>query len=369
VFREEGAKRRLSGLFVAVLFVGTGGIAWAEDDFNQAADHQVDHMGYYHALTTGEQGEAPEGGIFRYITDDPDWDIPIDEWQARAWFPQNTGLAMTLWRDDAIVWRNHGIETAQTGTFYQAAADSSGELSQFTPGLTSFYSMSNNYDMIYAAYVKIAEPVTFDRISGYFTAVAGFDPHSPRVSYRMNIWTVVRENGVAMPGEVSFTGNVFATDDDEDDDEDVEPGADFTDKDADVDGDFDREKTEVERVWTELDREAEPIWRLTFTPEEPFTLPPGEYFFSHDAVIHDPLALAFVSPVAGLPLLALGGDSGGPGFIWWPLGRTASGGGAFVPPPSKTVVPEPATGLLLGIGVAGVSGVAWLRRRKQQRKD
>jgi hypothetical protein len=336
-------QRHWVGVFL--LIFAAFSFAAKADDFNGRADHQVDRIGYYHVLTT-DQGEDVDGGnVFRFVTDDPDWDIPIDEWQDKPWFRDNRGLALTFWREGQVIWQNHGIETKQTGTFFQAAADTSGALSTFTPGLTSFFSMSNNYDMIYAGYFKLDRPITFDQISGYFACVGGFPPNHPRVSYRMNIWSVKRENGTLMPAEQSFTGDVFTTDDRR--------------------GNFEFSETGVTREWTRLTDGAEKVWRLTYAPEEAVTLPAGEYFFSHDAVLHEGIAAIYFSPVAALPLLLAGapGDHGF-NFFWLPFSH--SGGRGYIPP-GKTVVPEPATGALMGIGLAGFSGVAWLRRRRRRK--
>lgn len=320
------------------------GLAGA-DDFNKRADHQVDRLGFYHVLTTDQGPDVPGGNVFRFVTDDPDWKTPIDEWQNKPWFRQNRGLAMTLWQQKEIVWKNHGIESKDMGAFFQAAADTSGGRSLFTPGLTSFFSMSNNYDMIYAGYFKLDQPVTFDQITGYFACVAGFAPNHPRVAYRMNIWTAKREGDMLVPAEKSFTGDVFTTDNRR--------------------GDFEFSETGLVREWTQLPDNAEKVWRLTYTPKDPFTLPPGEYFFSHDAVIHEPIGALWVSPVSTLPFLLAGaGTDGSPwGLMWFPFG--AAGGRGTIPP-GKTIVPEPASAALIGIGVMGFSGIAWLRRRKRK---
>ena len=316
------------------------------DDFNGGSDNTIDLCGYYHVLTTGlgAGGTAPipspfpSGGIFRCISDDPDWGFPKNKWQDRAWFPENTGLAMTLWTGNTVVYENHGIEHRQTGRFYDAEPDAAGALAGFTPGMSSFFSMSNNYDLIEASYFIVKEPVTFDRISGYFACVDGFEPGSPLVSYRMNIWHAVRtpESGdVPEPANESFTGDVFSQEY--------------------IDGEFEHAKTEISREWTGLEKDAKPVWRLTYKLEKPMTLEPGEYFFSHDAVLHKG-GFLFFSPIAALPFGLVGAGSDGRPF------RGLLGLALMIPPcePHGRVVPEPATLTLAGLaaGVAGAFRVA-----------
>ncbi len=344
---------------VGRLLLLVGAVAGAADstssDFNGRAEHQTDQVGYYHVITTGRgaggafpTGEAyPEGATFRFVTDDPDWDLPIQAWQYRDWFPPTTTLAMTMWSDDTLLYVNHGIEDGQTGTFYRARLDASGAPTLFAPGLSSFFSMSNNYDMIYAGAFRLEEPITFNRISGYFACVDGFDPNDFRVGFRMNIWTaaVRPENPeIPLPEIDSFTGNVFSTET--------------------VRGKFEYVKTGVERDWTELERDARPIWRLTYALEEPLTLPAGDYFFSHDAVLNHLLVPFYLVPAVGLPFLLPGSAT------------TTALGFPFVPivpprwePPSRDgsiVVPEPATMILVGAGAALLAlRVVCARHRKR----
>lgn len=342
------------GALVAVL-------AWSSwgDDFNGRANHQIDRFGYYHILTTGPGagGSAnpgsllPSGGAFRFITDDPDWELPIQQWLLKDWLPGSSALAMTLWLGDTPVYENSGIESADTGAFFQAAVDAQGIPALYTPGLTSFYSMSNNYDMIYAGYFRLDQPVTFDRITGYFAAVAGFAPNAPPMAYRMNIWRAVPgEDGNLYPAEAGFTGDVFSSDE--------------------TRGDFRFSKTGLERSWTHLDEDARPIWRLTYILEEPIALEPGEYFFSHDAVIHRLAGPYFWGPSTGMPFLLAGGRPG-VGAKWGPWAPLVSVGAPSrrVPGGGGRIVPEPLSVALVGGGAAFLLARAYRRRRRPAQPD
>jgi len=130
--------------------------------------------------------------------------------------------------------------------------------------------MSNNWDWIYAGYFKLTQETTFDQIIGYFDPNGNsadpfpFNPNSPAIGYRMNIWSNV--TGDLLPINTgSFTGDVFSTDS--------------------ISGSFSWGDTGVDRVYPGHAGFPEDIYRLTFTLSSPITLMDGEYWFSHDATI------------------------------------------------------------------------------------
>jgi hypothetical protein len=244
--------------------------------FNGHGEYQTDTYGYYYIMTGGQfptgpipNGDNASGGTFRFITDDPDWGYGIDTWHKDDWFPQNASFALTLKNGASIVYNNNGIEDGTYGNYYNATAQ--GLPSASTPGLYRGYSMSNNFDWIYAGYFKIEQTTTFDQIIGYYDENAGFDSDNPNIHYRMNIWSNVA--GDLLPVNTgSFTGDVFSSDD--------------------VYGVFSWGDTGVDRVFG-VDRGSitDDIFFLKYTPNTPVTLDPGIYWFSHDATIPAPAAV------------------------------------------------------------------------------
>lgn len=170
---------------------------------------------------------------------------------------------MTLKNGSTIVYDNAGIEDGSYGNYYNATAQ--GLPSASTPGLYRGYSMSNNYDWIYAGYFKIEQTTTIDQIIGYFDETSGFDRNNPLIAYRMNIWSNVA--GDLLPVNTGdFTGDVFSSDY--------------------VPGTFATSDTGVDRVFgTDYASKTDDIFRLTYTLQTPLTLDPGVYWFSHDATI------------------------------------------------------------------------------------
>jgi hypothetical protein len=139
--------------------------------------------------------------------------------------------------------------------------------------------------LIYATYFKLAQQTTFDTIIGYFdptsSDAAEFNPYSPSISYRMNIWSSIQDNPNGnldsyMPAVASFTGDVFTTNS-------IRGGV------------FQVSETRVNLVLPHCPElpymPADPgaIWRLVLKLREPLTLPAGIYFFSHDAIVVTPV--------------------------------------------------------------------------------
>jgi len=140
---------------------------------------------------------------------------------------------------------------------------------------------------IYAGYFKITAATTVDQLVGYFAyntntsdaLTAGFDPANPNVGFRMNIWSNV--SGDLLPTDTnSFDGDVFSSDN--------------------AAGTFGWSPTTFDRIGSSSTQD---IYRLTYTLAEPITLQPGEYWFSHDAVVPEPSTFAVLGLGAGALLL------------------------------------------------------------------
>lgn len=239
--------------------------------FDGAGDNQTDQVGNYYAITGGKfptgpspNGARASGGTFRYLLDDPAWGRATGVWHKDGWFTHNAGFALTMSNGGDIVYDNNGIEDGTYGDYY----DGSG--SRGLAGLYRGYSMSNNFDWVYAGYFQLTAPTTFDEIVGYFDPNGGsadtvpFDPDSTAIRYRMNIWSNVA--GDLLPVNTgSFTGDVFSTDV--------------------TSGKFSWSDTGAQRVYPGVAGFPDGIYRLTFTPDVAVTLPAGIYWFSHDAAI------------------------------------------------------------------------------------
>ncbi len=258
--------------------------------FDGVSDNTVDAMGYYYAITGGKfptgnipNGDNASGGTFRFVTDDPAiWSRPVSQsgvWQKDDWFPANAGLAVTLKNGSSIVYDNNGIEDNSYGDYYDATGLAA---SADKPGLYRAYSMSNNYDWIYAGYFKLEQATTITELIGYFDENSGFDRNSPFVSYRMNIWSNV--NGNLLPTDTGgFDGDVFSSD---------TTGGTFATSDSGVDRIYGDDYGNIH----------DDIFRLSYTLDQPLTLQPGEYWFSHDAVIPEPTTMGLLG-LGGLGLL------------------------------------------------------------------
>ncbi|NLH41193.1 MAG: hypothetical protein GX448_05080 [Planctomycetes bacterium] len=269
----------------AAILLGLAGIVCsagtASAVVNGHAENQIDDHDFYYAITGGRipawqpyngdnGGDATHqaGGVFRYLVDDPSWGYPTGVWQKDDWFDDNAGLAMTMRYDGTIVYSNNSLESGDPEGFYNDAVWGN------AAGLYTAYSMSNNYDWVYASYFKVdpSHDLTFDTIVGYFdgTGWGGtFDPADPAIRYRMNIWSAVPASGTTgmMPGVTDFVGDVLSSDY--------------------VSGTFTWSDTGVVRQYSGWPAgRTDPIYRLEFHLDTPITLAAGgEYFFSHDACV------------------------------------------------------------------------------------
>lgn len=325
--------------------------------------HHDREVGFYHVVPTtpavgGEildEAAKRTGGVIRVFALDDAWDLTKDQWLVYRSAEEPSGLAMTLWMDDSSVFENHQLERGALGKVHRVHLRPEGRPGSNNPGISTFYSMLNNFGLITAGMFHISEPVTFDVISGYFTTLDDFDPTSSRVRYRINIWSSKMVDGVPMPGQNTIEGDVFASDN--------------------LSGIFDVKEL-GSSVLPEGLESVSRVWRLSFRLEDPFTLNPGDYFFGHDAAIFDPVGGLLVSPlVLAFPFFAgsVQGGSGGTYGDWVvPLGALdalvdgGGGGGGGCGP----IVPEPGTVLLLGLGVAGAIGRAchgMLREKRRER--
>ena len=181
------------------------------------------------------------------------------------------GIAMTLQSNGATVFANQRIE-AGDGAFSNNA---NGVADGNAPGLLTVFSMSNLYNFVGGGFFRLSQPVTFDTIMGYFDGNGDrdlpLDPSSPYIQYRMNIWSNVAASNTPVENG-TFRGNVWSSD--------LSTGT------------WAWSNTGVSRVFRDtptlsgdLTRRDDPIFRMVYTLNTPFTLPAGDYWFSHDAVV------------------------------------------------------------------------------------
>jgi hypothetical protein len=268
-------------------------LSWstASAAFDAAPDNSLDDMGWYYTVTGGKfptgttpNGDNGSGGTFRYLTDDPGWGYTIDVWNKDDWFPINASVGLTLRNGASIVYDNNGLEPGAADpadpNYYDYAF-----YSTVGKGAHVGYSMSDNYDFVYAGYFKITEETTVSSLTGYFAYSStvdaltnGFDPSASGIGYRMNIWSNV--SGDLLPTNTgSFAGDVFTSDS--------------------ASGAFAYSDTGFDRIGSSS---VQDIYRLTYTLDTPIVLSPGEYWFSHDATVPEPAGLSVLG-LAGMALL------------------------------------------------------------------
>ena len=268
-------------------------LAQTPPEFNGHVEFATEDYGWYAALTGGiaENGQTRDGtqGTMWYIHDDStDTTYPtaFQQWKRDGWFAENMGVALTMRYENNIVYDNNGIDTNTFATnFY---GDPSAP-STVVPGLYCADSMSNNYDWIYAGYFKIDQTTTIDQISGYFAETYYYTiaPYldSGVWDFRMNIFSSEVDGSYVKPAVDSFIGDVFTTDT--------------------AAGEFTVEDSGVVRYYSSFSDNEDIIYRLTFDLDTPITLEPGEYFFSHDAILTVPEPSTFVLIAMGLLSLLL----------------------------------------------------------------
>ena len=270
---------------LALLAIGFSSALRAET-FNGAADNQTDSFGYYYAVGGGlfpngqtRNGDNGSGGTIRFVTDDPIWGQPTDTWRADDWFPVTSSLALTMSNGGSVVFDNNGIETGNVPAGYW-------DSSQVAGSTTVGYSMSNNFDWIYAGYFHLDNATVIDKITGYFivstdpdspaySGVAQFDPNNPNIAFHANIFSEIAGSMPTNTG--SFRGDVFTSDA--------------------TGGTFSWSDTGFDRVTS---ASSSDIYRLDYTLNAPITLAAGDYYFSHDAsVVPLPSVLLAGAPLMG----------------------------------------------------------------------
>jgi hypothetical protein len=244
-------------------------VAWG-GTFNGHDDYEVDGGGYYYVLNApmlinGQTINGSNGAIWG-ITDSPYWQgvtgWSLDTWHQDGWGSDTAGLALTMKDNSQIVYDNNGIEGGDIAGYYTTVPHVVG------------YSMSNNFDWMYAGLftltsnTEVTDLIAYFNLSGY---PSDFNPDFGW-TYRMNIFSKVSGAPV---NTGSFTGDVFSTDA--------------------AAGSFSWSYTGVNRPASSappgdgytsgIPRQ---VWRLDYHLDTPMTLAAGEYYYSSDASVPEP---------------------------------------------------------------------------------
>ena len=197
-------KPALSNLTMLLLSIALGALSSLAQaaPLDGASDYGTDEHGYYYAVSGGQfptgptpNGDNGSGGTFRFLVDDAaEWGRNPAEsgvWQKDDWFTDTASMALTLRNGGAIVYDNNGLEpdaaTPADPTYYNVVT---GNYPVGGHGAHTMYSMSNNFDWIYAGYFKIETATTVSSLTGYFNysndpndgLTAGFDPNDPQLA-------------------------------------------------------------------------------------------------------------------------------------------------------------------------------------------
>ncbi len=258
-------------------------------------DTDID-LGDYRAIQGGKfpppggliNGDNASGGTYRALDEGFGVAAFVAQGAPNAWakddfFSNEQGLAFTLRNGGTAIWDNNGIEDGTFGTYYDEGGAAlnpdhnpgdiqgpggSARGSSPDAGLISTFQMSNFFDFIYASRVELVSTATTDEIIAYFDgngpSAFPFDPDHPLLMYRINIWSASTADPLLPTHTGSFVGDVLSTD--------STPGT------------FTRSDTGVTREFTTAGV-SDPIFRLTWIPDSPITLPAGVYYFSHDVRI------------------------------------------------------------------------------------
>jgi uncharacterized protein (TIGR03437 family) len=196
-----------------------------------------------------------------------------------------SGEAFTLKNGATVLFDNNGIEDQSFASFYN---NGGGGADSAKPGLTTTFSMSNYFPLVFATDIKFSGPTTITEMIGYFDcngdANLPFDNQNPYIQYRMNIWSAASTGSV--PKETgNFVGDAFTS--------------------TTVPGTFTISTTSVNRVSSSTASLPDAICRLDYKPTTPITLATGEYWFSHDASIRTTPAVGGTSTSQSITLTEL----------------------------------------------------------------
>lgn len=287
---------RLSML--TVLSVLIGGAALQAQTFNGNGELQTSDHGYYYVMGGGlfpngqtrtAAGPGAQGTI-AFITDDPVWGQPMNSWQSDTWFNVTSSVALTLRNNaNAVVFDNNGVETGNVPAGYWNV--------NLVPGSQVMgYSMPNNFDWTYAGFFTLSATTEIRSLTGYFVAptpgfFGGGDPagqFDPALAhFNMEIWSDTAVAGGTRPTNTgSFDGDIFSS--------------------TNTPGTFSYSDTGFDRVSAagSLD-----IYRLTYTLNDAISLQPGDYWFSHQALVAVP-------EPASVAMMSLAVAGGGAAWYW-----------------------------------------------------